>query len=170
MWIEQRAEDISAEIKQTESNDRDEHTAWMSTIVMNAKNNMKNKIRGLSNSIDWDIFIDEVNQKIDRLKQNAIEEANKDSIKQLLMLTNIRIEWLDDLLDTWKFDFSWDFDLDNPEDRQNALAQILWEQNLWNSFYNRAKEWTDIVNDMRKTWWQSRVDQINRQINEAMWR
>lgn len=47
-------------------------------------------------------------------------------IKTLWSIATLNKQWLDNLIDTWMLDFSWDYDLDNSDHRQLAVNEILW--------------------------------------------
>ena len=123
--IWQKAAEIASKIKNNSLDFDKEHTSWLSEAVYKAQLNMSNAIIDLGAWKEGDLFIKEVNSKINTLKKQAIESANTDSIKRILMFANITVDQLDDLLDIWSFDFSWDFDIDNSVDREMLINEII---------------------------------------------
>ncbi len=167
----QQAEQIAAKIEQSNSDYDKEYNTWLSDAVDRAKENMMNSIIELDNSEDSYAFEKEVNESINSLKEQAIKNTNSEPIKKILMLTQVTTDQLDDYFDTWITDFSWDYDLGNQIDREEVLWKLM-SMDLSNSssFYDRVQQWTDIMDKYIKTGGKSRVDQINSQIKEAMWK
>ena len=76
-----------------------------------------------------DNFIEKVNTKINEAKESLLNHIYNPDVKWLLNFVNMTSEQLDDLIDTsaWT-DFTWDYDIDSPDDRESVLSNIF---NIW---------------------------------------
>lgn len=176
MWAEFKAEaeTIRTDIDNTKK-DEDKATKYRD-LAEKANTSFNNTVDNLIQGEDWEQLKKIVNTKIDQMNhelENDIYfwELGKNIDKKitwLITLWTISKESLDNLVDTWYKDFSWDYNIDkgyqmtemvdfimdsNIEDLQVQEIADSWIAKPNNYRRNVAERWDRINEAIKKAWW-----------------
>ena len=129
MWAENSSglESIQKNLETSKEQWPEELVKDLDTLGKKAYDNMKAAIEEINgwtdnNTLD---FMEEISTEIEKAKSNLSSLIDDYNLKPLFNLSNVNATGLDDLIDTWYSDFSWGFDLDDSDDRKDALSNII---------------------------------------------